>query len=62
MYAITCTYDSHIPTRQTWKYEDACDAFTAFLSFTDWGFAMKYSVINLEMPNGKMYTRTFYKP
>jgi len=61
-YKITCTYDSNTATTQTWQYEDALEAFTRFLNFTDWGFATEYSTINLSMPDGKMYTKTFYRP
>jgi hypothetical protein len=61
MYKITCTYDGDISTQLTWQHSDALQAFTEFARFTDWGFADEYSTINLEMPDGKMYTKTFYR-
>ena len=61
MYTITCTYDSDNNTRKTWKFADALQAFESFEKFKDWGFANEYSIVNLEMPTGKMYTRIFYR-
>jgi hypothetical protein len=60
MYQITIAYDSK-PIHWNNNYADALEAFTAFLSFTDWGFANEYSTVNLMTPTGKMYTKTFYR-
>ena len=60
MYKITCTYDGNINTRKAWQFADALEAFKTFEKFTDWGFANEYSTVNLELPDGKMYTRIFY--
>jgi hypothetical protein len=61
MYKITCTYDGDIAPRWTETFEDALKAFETFASFKDWGFADEYSTVNLTMPDGKMYTRIFYR-
>ncbi len=61
MYTLTVTYDENLATRQTWKIQDSLEAFSHFLSFKDWGFANEFSTVNLEMPNGKMYTKIFYR-
>ena len=61
MYKITCTYDSDLTTRKMWQFADALEAFNSFEKFTDLGFANEYSTVNLEMPNGKMYTKIFYR-
>lgn len=60
MYQITVSYDGK-PIHFNQNYADALEAFSAFLSFTDWGWANEYSTVNLNMPTGKMYTRTFYR-
>ena len=60
MYQISVSYDSK-PIHFNQNYEDALEAFSAFLSFTDWGWANEYSTVNLQMPTGKMYTRIFYR-
>lgn len=61
MYKIAITYDND--TAPYWKanYSDALEAFEAFAKFTDWGMAEEYATVNLSMPTGKMYTRTFYR-
>lgn len=61
VYKITCTYDENPKPVGVWYYSDALQAFEEFAKFTDWGFANKFSTVNLSMPNGKMYTRTFYR-
>ena len=60
MYKITVAYDGLKP-HYTQQFSDALEAFESFARYTDWGFAMEYSTVNLEMPNGKMYTKTFYR-
>ena len=61
MYKITVTYDEADTPFITMKISDALEAFTEFFRFVDWGFADKYSTVNLLMPNGKLYTRIFYR-
>jgi hypothetical protein len=61
MYKITCTYDEAVTPYVELKYADALQAFEEFAKFVDWGFADKYSTVNLSMPDGKMYTRIFYR-
>jgi hypothetical protein len=61
MYKITCTYDESSVPVGIWEYSDALQAFEEFAKFVDWGFADKYSTVNLTMPTGKMYTRVFYR-
>ena len=60
MYQITISYDSK-PIHWNKNYDDALEAFTAFLSFVDWGWANEYSTVNLMTPTGKMYTKNFYR-
>lgn len=60
MYQISVSYDGQ-PIHFNKNYDDALDAFTAFLSFVDWGWAHEYSTVNLQMPTGKMYTKIFYR-
>jgi hypothetical protein len=61
MYKITCTYDESPTPYLELEYADALQAFEEFAKFVDWGFADKYSTVNLSMPTGKMYTRIFYR-
>jgi hypothetical protein len=61
MYKITCTYDENPVPVGIWSYSDALQAFEEFGKFIDWGFADKHSTVNLTMPDGKMYTRIFYR-
>lgn len=60
MYQITVAYDGN-PIHFNKNYTDALEAFTAFLSFTDWGWANEYSTVNLLIPSGKLYTKVFYR-
>ncbi len=61
MYTITHTNDSDLNSRQTYKYQDALQAFEEFAKYVDWGFANEFATVNLEMPDGKMYTKIFYR-
>ena len=61
MYKITVTYDESPTPYMELEYSDALQAFEEFAKFVDWGFADKYSTVNLSMPTGKMYTRIFYR-
>jgi hypothetical protein len=60
MYQITVAYDGK-PIHFNKNYEDALEAFTAFLAFVDWGWANEYSTVNLLIPSGKLYTKNFYR-
>jgi len=60
-YTLTCTYDGQESTTQKWLYADALEAFNDFAKFVDHGFALQYSTVNLSLPNGKMYTKVFYR-
>lgn len=60
MYKITLSYDSQ-PIHWEKEYADELEAHEEFAKFIDWGFAMEYATVNLSVPNGKMYTRTFYR-
>jgi hypothetical protein len=56
MYKITLSYDGK-PISWSNDYDDALEAFNAFATFTDVGFANEYRTVNLLMPTGKMYTK-----
>ena len=56
MYQITLSYDGK-PIHWNKNYTDALEAFNAFATFTDVGFANEYRTVNLSMPTGKMYTK-----
>ena len=60
-YKITVTYDEATTPFVSMQFADALEAFTEFAKFIDWGFADKYSTVNLTMPTGKMYTKIFYR-
>ena len=60
LYAVTCSYDGQAP-HWTGRYDNALDAVSTYLKFTDWGLAKEYSTVNLSEPSGKMHTKNFYK-
>ena len=60
MYKITCSYDGQ-PAHFTLQLDNAIEAVNSYNSFTDWGFAMEYSTVNLLEPSGKLHTKTFYR-
>ena len=60
-YSITVTYDSAPEPTWVGRYDNALSAVTEFNKIIDWGFADKYSTVNLSEPNGKMHTRIFYR-
>jgi hypothetical protein len=61
MYKVTVTYDENKTPDYSWQYSDELQAFKNFLAFVDWGFADKYSTVNLYTPLGKCYTKIFYR-
>jgi hypothetical protein len=60
MHKLTLSYDSN-PPHWSKEYEDEFQAWNDFFEFIDWGFADKYSTVNMSLPSGKMYTRIFYR-
>lgn len=60
MYKLTVAYDENAPHWSA-QYADALIAFREFELHKDWGFADEYSTVNLSMPDGKMYTKIFYR-
>ena len=60
-YSITVTYDSAPEPIWFGRYDNALSAVTEFNKIIDWGFADKYSTVNLSEPSGKMHTRIFYR-
>lgn len=61
MYKLTTAYDGEAPFH-SYQFSDALAAFTVFLDTKDWGTAKEYATYNLTMPDGKIYTRKFYRP
>jgi hypothetical protein len=61
MYKLTVTYDENPAPDYVFQYSDELQAHKAFASFIDWGFADKYSTVNLYTPSGKCYTKIFYR-
>jgi len=57
MYKLFTYYDGNLEF--THQFSDALEAFEAFARCKDYGFAKEYATYNLEMPNGKMYTKNF---
>ena len=60
MYKLSTAYDGNRPHHLI-QLADALEAFNAFAKCVDWGFANEYATYNLEMPDGKMYTKIFYR-
>jgi len=61
MYKITVTYDENKTPDYSFQYSDELQAHKEFAKFIDWGFADKYSTVNLYTPSGKCYTKIFYR-
>jgi len=59
-YTITTAYDGEKPFH-SFQFSDALAAFTVYLDIKDWGEAKEYATYNLSLPNGKMYTKHFYR-
>jgi hypothetical protein len=60
MYRITLAYDESSP-HWSCDYEDEMQAWKTFFDFVDWGFADKYSTVNIYTPSLKCYTKIFYR-
>jgi hypothetical protein len=60
MYKITLSYDNNAPHWQG-DYYDEMEAWKAFFSFTDWGFANEFSTVNIYTPELKCYTKNLYR-
>ena len=60
-YSVTCQYDYEESPHWIGRYDNALEAVSTYLSFTDWGLANEYSIVNLSEPNGKMHTKIFYR-
>jgi len=61
MYKITVTYDEQTSPYWSGQFSDELQAHKEFSKFVDWGFADKYSTVNLYTPSGKCYTKIFYR-
>ena len=61
MYKITCTYDESPTPYVELEYSDALQAFEEFAKFVDWGFADKYSTVNIYNSEMKCFTKIFYR-
>ena len=60
MYKITTLYDGNVKTVNS--FSDPLDAFSVYLfKCVDSGLANNFATYNLELPNGKMYSKTFDK-
>lgn len=60
MYKIHVIYDEK--PYEVFSYSDALDAFQTYLfKCVDVGFAKTSATYNLELPNGKMYTKNFVR-
>jgi hypothetical protein len=61
LYSVTSTNDSNTKADWIGRYDNALDAVSTFLSFTDHGFANEYRTVNLSEPSGKMHTKILYR-
>jgi hypothetical protein len=60
MYKITLAYDENNP-HWSKEYSDEFEAWKDFFAFVDWGFADKYSTVNIYTPALKCYTKIYYR-
>jgi len=59
-YSLTTAYDGE-PVHHVVRNNDMLDIVRAWDKCVDYGFAKEYATYNLSDPNGKMYTKTFYR-
>jgi len=60
-YRLTVRYDEQSDYEWDAEIVDEKNAWKQFFSFEDWGFADKFSTVNLYTPSGKCYTKIFYR-
>lgn len=58
-YAITTYYDGELVN--TLRLNDTIEAVRTFDKCADYGDAVEYATYNLATPNGKLYTKHFYR-
>jgi hypothetical protein len=58
-YSLTFSYDGELYF--TLRTADLMEAVNAWNKCVDYGDAKEYATYNLSDPNGKMYTKTFYR-
>jgi hypothetical protein len=58
-YALTISYDGELVS--TMRSADMLETVNAWNKCVDFGDAKEYATYNLSDPNGKMYTKTFYR-
>jgi hypothetical protein len=58
-YSLTTSYDGELVN--TLRVSDMLEAVNAWTKCVDFGDAKEYATYNLSDPNGKMYTKTFYR-
>jgi hypothetical protein len=58
-YSLTTSYDGVLVN--TLRVSDMLEIVTAWNKCVDFGNAKEYATYNLSDPNGKMYTKTFYR-
>ena len=58
-YSLTILYDGNLVS--TTRSADMLEMINAWNKCVDFGNAKEYATYNLSDPNGKMYTKTFYR-
>ena len=58
-YSLTISYDGELVS--TTRSGDMLEMVSAWNKCVDFGDAKEYATYNLSDPNGKMYTKTFYR-
>lgn len=58
-YSLTVYYDDELFA--AYRFDNAIDAVDAWNNCFDFGDAKQYATYNLSEPNGKMYTKNFYR-
>jgi hypothetical protein len=58
-YSLTFSYDGELYF--TMRTADLMEVVDAWNKCVDFGNAKEYATYNLSDPNGKMYTKTFYR-
>lgn len=61
-YMLTIARDGESPVRSIYFYDNAIDATTGYLAYTDWGFAKDYLTVELHEPTGRIHSKVLRRP
>lgn len=61
-YMLTIARDGESPVRSIYFYDNAIDASTGYVAYTDWGFAKDFLTVELYEPSGRVHSKVLRRP